>query len=437
MCRPGIKADRVASPTGPSVLAIGTPGRAATELAAGPPVDADVPDVALTAASSPRIDVRAASVRGLQHRAAGEPRQDAFALRLAHPDSGGDELIAVVCDGVGSLPRSHEAAALVAVRLAEQACAGANWPAAFRAVNDELKPLAWSDDATDGRRPVMATTALALRVKCEGEGWRGRAAWVGDSPLWHLAGDGDWSLCTPWNLAGDEPRFIARRPRACRPPPGNRPSSRSNSTTAPFFSCPTASATRWPGWTRFAPPCPAGGRRRPTSTTSADRSASPGRRTWTTARWWGCGCGPDRRRSPGRARAARAHRLWRLRRRVPGKRALALRPAPPPWPTRSSPSEPDRQARAARMAVDLRDGLDRNDRDLLDRLSAWPRALVEDDSGRVCGLLMPLLPDDFFTHLIDPQSGRTRRRQATRPGLADRGPRPSAKPPAWTCRTWS
>jgi hypothetical protein len=68
-------------------------------------------------------------------------------------------------------------------------------------------------------------------------------------------------------------------------------------------------------------------------------------------------------------------------------------------------SEQPAQARAVRMAVDLRDGLSDKDRTVLDRLSAWPCALVE-ESGRVCGLLMPLLPDAFFTSLIDPQSGR-------------------------------
>jgi hypothetical protein len=68
-------------------------------------------------------------------------------------------------------------------------------------------------------------------------------------------------------------------------------------------------------------------------------------------------------------------------------------------------SEQALQARAARTTVELRDGLGEDDRKKLDRLSVWPRALVE-DSGRVCGLLMPLLPDDFFTSLIDPQSGR-------------------------------
>src|SRR5262249_3141128 len=64
------------------------------------------------------------------------------------------------------------------------------------------------------------------------------------------------------------------------------------------------------------------------------------------------------------------------------------------------------QARAARMAVDLRDGFRQDDRRVLDRLSVWPRALVEDAPGQACGLLMPLLTDAFFTQLIDPHTGR-------------------------------
>jgi hypothetical protein len=69
-------------------------------------------------------------------------------------------------------------------------------------------------------------------------------------------------------------------------------------------------------------------------------------------------------------------------------------------------SEEAMQARSARMAVDMRDRLSLDDRQVLDRLSVWPHAMVEDGPGRVCGLLMPLLPDAFFTRLIDPESGR-------------------------------
>jgi Protein phosphatase 2C len=176
------------SDAAPPVLAIGEAGRAATEVPPGPPVAAGVPDIVLTPASTARIELRAASIRGLQHRAAVEPRQDAFALQTAGDNN--DDLIAVVCDGVGSLARSHEAAALAARRLAELGSQGGEWAVVFKDVNDELGAL------TNGTS-TMATTALAVRVRADDEGWHGQVAWVGDSPLWHLSADGDWTRCTP------------------------------------------------------------------------------------------------------------------------------------------------------------------------------------------------------------------------------------------------
>jgi serine/threonine protein phosphatase PrpC len=177
-------------------LIIGAPGRAATELPPGPPILASVPDIALTAANTTRIEIRAASVRGLQHRAATEPRQDAFGLQLARRDDDGEELIAVVCDGVGSLPRSHEAAAMVALRLAELGRDGCEWVDAFGIVNGELGARAYDQDSPDSAPLVMATTAVALRVRCDEAGWRGKVGRVGDSALWHLDAQGNWTRCT-------------------------------------------------------------------------------------------------------------------------------------------------------------------------------------------------------------------------------------------------
>lgn len=181
---------------------IGNPGRAGTE----PPASvtgggaAPVPgpaDAELTAAAVPGALVLAASVRGLEHRALSGPRQDAFALAAA-----GGTVIAVVCDGVGSLARSHEAAALASRQLADLAAetlrsqdpavlrlAGAPWPEglwpeAFRGANQSLRERACGGD--------MATTAMALAIRREGDAWVGQAAWVGDSPLWHLDGAGKW-----------------------------------------------------------------------------------------------------------------------------------------------------------------------------------------------------------------------------------------------------
>ena len=68
------------------------------------------------------------------------------------------------------------------------------------------------------------------------------------------------------------------------------------------------------------------------------------------------------------------------------------------------------RARAARAVVTFRASLPREDRDELDRYCAWPRALVTDGSGAVCGLLLPALPADYFGQQTDPASGRLTQR---------------------------
>jgi hypothetical protein len=62
------------------------------------------------------------------------------------------------------------------------------------------------------------------------------------------------------------------------------------------------------------------------------------------------------------------------------------------------------QARAAENAVSFRNRLDPADRADLDRCTLWPRALVE-DRGAVAGLLMPLIPSEFFFEATDHATG--------------------------------
>lgn len=64
------------------------------------------------------------------------------------------------------------------------------------------------------------------------------------------------------------------------------------------------------------------------------------------------------------------------------------------------------QARCARATVAFRAGLSAAERVELDYYSIWPRALVEDASGAVCGLLMPLIPEEYFCRQVDPDSGQ-------------------------------
>jgi hypothetical protein len=181
-------------------FAIGDPGRAALELADGAPgIRSGSADVELSTAALPGMLIRAATTRGLLHRARGTQRQDAFALGHLGTGGGADLAIAVVCDGVGQFGRSDEAAMLVSRRLADLGARAVPWSEAFAQVNAELTRAAeaalvgeTADPAGDG----MATTAVAVSVHREGEEWVGAAAWVGDSTVWHLSPDGAWTLLT-------------------------------------------------------------------------------------------------------------------------------------------------------------------------------------------------------------------------------------------------
>jgi serine/threonine protein phosphatase PrpC len=183
------------SPFSP-IWAIGTPGRAAVELPAGPPSSPPGwADVELSAVAWPGIEVRAASVRGIQHRAAAEPRQDAFAAGVSTDASGTAVLVTAVCDGVGALAQSHEAASLAAHALVTSVATDENLISALVETNALLKASTHRNG--DNQRALdRATTASVLRVRREGDYWVGAFASVGDSPLWHLSDTGSWSCLT-------------------------------------------------------------------------------------------------------------------------------------------------------------------------------------------------------------------------------------------------
>lgn len=182
---------------GTSTWAIGEPGRAALEVRAGPPApEVGHCDIAISSADLPGIAVLAASSRGLLHRARGGVRQDAFALSSRRACEGGGELVAVVCDGVGSLGRSHEAADLVARVLAAAVADGQSWHEAFRRANEDVTDLARQrlvDSQPADAEAGMATTVVGLVVSQADGYWAGELAWVGDSSCWHLARDGTWA----------------------------------------------------------------------------------------------------------------------------------------------------------------------------------------------------------------------------------------------------
>jgi serine/threonine protein phosphatase PrpC len=176
---------------------IGDPGRGALEVPEGlPPARVGAADIEISSAELPGMRIRAASSRGILHRHQRTVRQDAFALahrRLLPSEEAAAVL--VVCDGVGSLERSDEAAAQVSRRLAELGAAAVPWRDAYRLVNGELRKYAVSASPPGGAL-TMATTAVAVSVCREGDDWVGEAAWVGDSSLWHLSRRGHWTVIT-------------------------------------------------------------------------------------------------------------------------------------------------------------------------------------------------------------------------------------------------
>ena len=253
----------------------------------------------------------------------------------------------------------------------------------------------------------MATTAVAVTARRDGGAWTGEAAWVGDSTLWHLDDRGTW---TP--IAG--PAADAEDDLPLGPRPGAAVADGAcdwcefRVPAARCSSCRTAWRTRCGGARRWSRRSPPGGRVRRTRSRSRPRSALPGEGTWTTGRssgsGRGSGCGSRRGasgRSPGwlRAGSARSYRVGGYH--LPGDPAdLAYK---------EFTSDEAKQAKAAEAAVAFRAGAWRGRPGGSGLHAAWPRALVEEPRGTVTGLLMPLIPDDFFC-----RHGRIRRQERSR-----------------------
>ena len=180
------------------IPSIGVPGRAATELPAGRPAGSgDSADHELSASSFPGVEVRAASIRGLMHRYRQEPRQDRFSL--FHRETS-DTLIVSVCDGVGSLDLSHEAAAFVAHWMPHAYVLHEDWPKAIGEVNERLGQYAadTAGGAREGSEPHtygMATTFVGVAVALSARPRTASIAWTDDSTVWLLDEDG-WTKLT-------------------------------------------------------------------------------------------------------------------------------------------------------------------------------------------------------------------------------------------------
>ncbi|WP_158075702.1 protein phosphatase 2C domain-containing protein [Actinokineospora bangkokensis] len=146
----------------------------------------------------PAAVVRAASIRGLAHRASGKPRQDEYAYQLSQD---GRFLVLCVADGISSGARSHQAAevaartgvALVAKELTSTPPDSLDWDHLVREVAGHIVKFARTrlpggEELTPEQVvSVMGTTAtyavldlLSLEVD---------AVMVGDTSIWVLTRD--------------------------------------------------------------------------------------------------------------------------------------------------------------------------------------------------------------------------------------------------------
>lgn len=123
----------------------------AGEVRGVPQVEQAVPDIVLDLADFDGLAVRAASLRGDDHRFTGKPRQDSLGLWTVPRRDRPDLLVAAVADGVGSRSLSHLGASWACRLFREQIAAHAE--EVF--VQDDIEEL--------GRRIVERVAAAMTR----------------------------------------------------------------------------------------------------------------------------------------------------------------------------------------------------------------------------------------------------------------------------------
>ncbi len=158
------------------------------------------PDTIADGGSSFGLTVRAASVRGLQKRYSGGPRQDDLCLRLHEPTS---TLVVAVADGVSGAARSDLAAALAVRHATAAVIRQLDRGAQLLDWGDVFEQAAWAlvdehrRDAGDPRAGVedasasLATTLLVAAVAGAEPPATEPAGAAGDGERTGAAGDGE------------------------------------------------------------------------------------------------------------------------------------------------------------------------------------------------------------------------------------------------------
>jgi serine/threonine protein phosphatase PrpC len=193
-------------------FAVGEPGRAAREVV--PQVVTSPfgrPDTVLDGGAIGRLEVRAASVRGLARRYYGDTRQDEYCLAT---DPRQRWLVVGVADGISSGKCSH-VAATIAARYGCQALAGRladttpdeiDWPALISLVASMIMRQGQGllageagpgGSTVEGIADAMATVVSYAAVRThpgEDGGFDGYVYGVGDTSAWLLDGPTGWRL---------------------------------------------------------------------------------------------------------------------------------------------------------------------------------------------------------------------------------------------------
>ncbi|MFY1619132.1 protein phosphatase 2C domain-containing protein [Micromonospora sp. WMMD736] len=207
--------ERVDAPPPVRFWRIGDPGRSFTEVHPLIGDALDAPDTILDGGQVGPFSVYAASVRGLSHRQAGTPRQDAYGVGVSKD---GRWLVVTVADGVSAGRHSHRAAQMVARHATrrvgrmmdgrDEVPSRTEWYELF----EELSRLILGTGAQKLKLPlnevaaVMATTATIVLCPTDAVDGQRRVqvAWLGDSPAWIIEPDRTWSCLTSVKGAGSE-----------------------------------------------------------------------------------------------------------------------------------------------------------------------------------------------------------------------------------------
>lgn len=183
---------------GDPLVLVGKPRLASKPAAFTTAMDAP-PDSVIDGGELDGLTVRAASLRGDEHRYYADPRQDAFAIRPLTVEKGAAPLLVCVADGVGSQPLSHLGSAAVtrflgqeigpyAAKLLDPAAENGLRKRCTELIAHVSRRLELAAAKREKPAQALSTTLVAALIGPAGSGGHRRAVMfaVGDSPAYIL-----------------------------------------------------------------------------------------------------------------------------------------------------------------------------------------------------------------------------------------------------------